>query len=78
MRTSFCAAAAVVLAAVFTATLNSGAQAAPVAYSRIIAEKVTACDGLIVKAVTRAGVAHRSARRTSRRTSRRVYRRRGY
>jgi hypothetical protein len=35
------------------------------------ATELVASDGLVVKTVTRAGVAHRSARRTSRRVGRR-------
>lgn len=52
----------------------AGAQAAvPLSYSRACV-KIAATGAPVVKAVTRAGVAHRSARRTSRR----VYRRHAY
>ena len=44
------------------------AQAAPIVASPVA---VTASDGLIVKAVTAVGVAHRSTRRTARRVNRR-------
>jgi hypothetical protein len=47
-----------------------GVQAAPFSYSRAAVE-VVASDGLVVKTVTRAGVAHRTARRTTRRVVRR-------
>lgn len=49
--------------------LTVGAQAAPISYSRAAIEAAT--DGLVVKAVTAVGVAHRSARRTTRRVERR-------
>jgi hypothetical protein len=55
----------------FTAAFSASAQAAPMTYSRVTAEKMTFSDGFVVKAVTRAGVAHRSARRTARRVNRR-------
>jgi hypothetical protein len=51
--------------------LGAGAQAAPFGYSRIPIEATTPSDGLVIKAVTRAGVAHRSSRRTARRVVRR-------
>lgn len=46
------------------------AEAAPVSIPGASSE-ITVSDGLAVKAVTRAGVAHRSARRTTRRVVRR-------
>lgn len=49
------------------------AQSAPSAYSRTGVEVTTSVEAPVVKAVTRAGVAHRSARRTARRTTRRHY-----
>jgi hypothetical protein len=66
--------ATVVLGAALAIGLGTQARAAaPVNYSGACAE-VFASDGLVQKAVTRAGVYHRSARRTSRR----VYRRHHY
>jgi hypothetical protein len=63
--------AAAVLGAVLAIGLGAQAQAAaPGNYSRACTE-VVASNGLVQKAVTAAGAAHRSARRTSRRTSRR-------
>jgi len=47
------------------------AQSAPATYSRSGVEATTRVEAPIVEAVTRAGVAHRSARRTARRTTRR-------
>ena len=46
------------------------AEAAPIA-AAAAASAVSASDGLVVKTVTRAGVAHRSTRRTARRVNRR-------
>jgi hypothetical protein len=57
-------------AGMLLASLTPGAQAAPAAYSSAVAETAV-CGDMVVKAVTRAGVAHRSARRTSRRVVRR-------
>lgn len=51
-------------------SMAPAAQAAPAPYSRAIAETAV-CGDLVVKAVTRVGVAHRSARRTTRRVARR-------
>ena len=45
------------------------AEAAPMAAPRAVV--MSNSDGLVVQAVTRAGVAHRSARRTTRRVVRR-------
>jgi hypothetical protein len=74
MRTSLLALAGAVFGAVLTIALGSGAQAAAqVTYSQACAE-IMASGAPVVKVVTRAGVAHRSARRTSRR----VYRRHAY
>jgi hypothetical protein len=72
--TIFCGAAGAAFGAALAIVLSANAQAAaPISYSRATAEMVGS-DGLVVKAVTRAGVYHRSARRTSRR----VYRRHHY
>jgi len=69
-----CGLASAALGMVFAAGLSTHAQAAvPANYSQACKEFLVAND-LIQKTVTRAGVAHRSARRTSRR----VYRRHGY
>jgi hypothetical protein len=57
------------LAAGLAMSLATAARAAPAPYSPGVAE--TASSHLVTKAVTRAGVAHRSARRTSRRVVRR-------
>lgn len=46
------------------------AEAAPIVASSAVAT-ASGSDGLIVKTVTRAGVAHRSTRRTARRVNRR-------
>ena len=67
MREIFYAAAAVVLGAVFTTALSASAQAAPMTYSRVTAEKMISSNSSVQKA----GVVRRSARRTARRTSRR-------
>lgn len=47
------------------------AEAAPIIAAPVASSVVSGAEGLVVKTVTRAGVAHRS----SRRTARRVYRR---
>jgi hypothetical protein len=57
------------LATGFAMAMVPAAQAAPAPYARAVAE--TASSHLVTKAVTRAGVAHRSARRTTRRVVRR-------
>jgi len=58
------------LAMALTMGLSIDVQAAPASYSRTIQETPVYGD-LVLKTVTRAGVAHRSARRTSRRVERR-------
>jgi hypothetical protein len=65
--------ASAALTMAFAAGLTHAQAAVPANYSEACKEFLVAND-LIQKAVTRAGVAHRSARRTARR----VYRRHGY
>ena len=62
-----------ILGLIFGAFLLLGYAPAAVAMpaSPGIAAGISNDDGLVVKAVTRAGVAHRSARRTARRVNRR-------
>jgi hypothetical protein len=74
MRKSFLGLAGAVLGAALAAALSASAQAAPMTCSRVTAEQISVSGGFVQKAVTRAGVYHRSARRTSRR----VYRRHHY
>jgi hypothetical protein len=63
--------ASAALGLAFAAGLSTHARAAvPANYSQACKE-VAASNDLIQKAVTRAGVAHRSARRTARRVNRR-------
>ena len=59
------------LAFVFSSGAFGGAQAAPFGYSAAAVETTARSSDLVVKAVTRAGVAHRSTRRTARRVTRR-------
>lgn len=49
----------------------ASAQAAPLSLSRAGAEATPCVETPVIKAVTRAGVAHRSTRRTARRVTRR-------
>ena len=63
--------AALLLGAALLTGFGFSAEAASLGYSRAA---VTPSEGVVVKAVTRVGVAHRSARRTARR----VHRRHGY
>ncbi|MGA8825771.1 MAG: hypothetical protein WB613_23395 [Pseudolabrys sp.] len=63
--------AALLLGAALLTGFGFSAEAASLGYSRAA---VTPSEGVVVKAVTRAGVAHRSTRRTARR----VMRRHGY
>ena len=62
------------LVATFTLAVTCGASAAPLSPSRSAVDAVDLSDGLVIKAVTAVGMAHRSARRTARR----VHRRHGY
>ena len=62
------------LVAAITLAVTCGAQAAPLSFSRSAVDPVGLSDGLVIKAVTAVGMAHRSARRTARR----VHRRHGY
>jgi hypothetical protein len=62
--------AGLLFGAVLTIGINEGAEATPLSYSRDAVE-IAPSDGPVIKTVTRAGVAHRSARRTSRRVMRR-------
>ena len=69
--TIVCGISTAALGAALAIGLSTHAQAfAPANYSRACTE-IVASDAVVEKAVTRAGVAHRSARRTARRTSRR-------
>ena len=60
--------AALLLGAALLIGFGVSAEAASLGYSRAAIES---SEGVVVKAVTRAGVAHRSARRTARRVTRR-------
>jgi hypothetical protein len=59
------------VAAALAIGLAGGAEAAPFSYSQLGVEAAGLSDGLVIKAVTRVGVAHRSVRRTARRVNRR-------
>jgi hypothetical protein len=61
----FCATATLAIA------MTSGASAVPSTYSQPRVDAAKLSSNLINKAVTAAGVAHRSSRRTARRVSRR-------
>jgi|GEM_PF-1830903 hypothetical protein len=73
MKAIFVTAAGALSAAILAAAFGTSTQAAPAAHSQPLAQGL-ALSAPVEKAVTRAGVAHRSARRTSRR----VYRRHHY
>ena len=62
------------LVGMLTLVVTCGAQATPLSPSRSAVDAVDLSDGLVIKAVTAVGMAHRSARRTARR----VHRRHGY
>lgn len=59
------------IAAALVLGLGSGAKATPLSSSSAGVAACEVSDGLVIKALTRAGVAHRSARRTARRVNRR-------
>jgi hypothetical protein len=65
--------ASLLVGTVLAIGLGAGAQAAPFSYSRIPIEATASSGDLVIKTVTRAGVAHRSTRRTARRVMRRHY-----
>jgi hypothetical protein len=63
--------AGVLAGAAFSFGFAASAQATPLSISRSGAEAASCVEAPVVEAVTRAGVAHRSARRTARRVNRR-------